>query len=65
MPTRENGSTGDEQLSSSQFNESWPSTERTTQLSTPETAESSKDSRDIREENETEKQPLPDSTLGR
>ena len=67
-PTRENGTAADES-SSAQFNESWPSTERTTMSSTPETV-TDLTSETVRLSEmqgcpESSHAPLPNSTLAR
>ena len=69
IPTRENGVTADES-SSTQFNESWPSTERpTTIASTPETAADSTietvKSSEVQGWRDLTQLSLPDSTLAR
>ncbi|XP_031558940.1 uncharacterized protein LOC116295299 isoform X2 [Actinia tenebrosa] len=66
IPTRENGSTAD-LSSTSQFNESWPSTERTGSLGTPlsdGTVSSPEMSQQMREWLEGQEKPVGNSTLG-
>lgn len=66
VPTRENGSTAD-LSTTSQFNESWPSTERTSSLGTPlsdGTVSSPEMSQQMREWLEGQEKPVENSTLG-
>jgi hypothetical protein len=66
VPTRENGSIAD-MSSTSQFNESWPSTERTGSLGTPlsdGTVSSPEMTQEMKDWLEGQDKPVTNSTLG-